>query len=265
MPQLVYLQIGSQGLEAFHLAVASVRRAEPGVPIVLYTDQPDVHMAGVEIRPWRVEGAADLARCGTASFGALTVAKVQVMRDAVERVPDFVIFSDVDVVACKPFLEAARDAARLRPVSVSSEGDARLPAQLCTGFLILRPEPATRAFLDAWEARHLALLAHTPEAHDQTAFNHLVHSTSEWDTTYGALPVMFTAPGWLFEAIAPLNLLRHTPYFFHANWLFEAEEKAPRMRAVRAVYERKPRGLVQALFRAIRVTLRFIARRTAHP
>lgn len=53
MPQLVYIPIGSQGLEAFHLAVASVRRAEPGVPIVLYMDQPDVHVAGVEIRPRR--------------------------------------------------------------------------------------------------------------------------------------------------------------------------------------------------------------------
>lgn len=261
MPQLVYMQIGSYNVEQFELAVASVRCVEPDAEIVLYTDQLAERQAGVEVRPWRVKGAPDLARCGSTSFARLTHEKIRVMRDALQRADGFIVFSDVDIMACKPFMEAARKAAQLRPVSISSEGDGRLPVQLCSGLLILKQGDAAMKFLDLWAEHHLAMLAAQPNAHDQDAFNDLVQSRPDLQDTWGALPFMFAAAGWLYHAIVPFNTLPMVPFFFHANWLPQAEEKAPRMRAVAAVYARKSHSLTNLFFRAVRALFAFINKR----
>lgn len=72
--------------------------------------------------------------------------------------------------------------------------------------------------------------------------------------------MLFCAPGWLYQAIMPLNMLPLVPFFFHANWLFEAEKKAARMRAVTAVYGRKKRSITNRIYGLIRYTTNQFAR-----
>lgn len=212
---------------------------------------------GIEVRPWDVGELPFEAEANSPEFGRISLQKIRVMQDALARTKDFIIFSDVDIIACAPFLAACTKAAALRPVHVSSEGDARIPEVVCAGFLILRKCDVTSRFLQTWEGQTEQVIAADPSRNDEDALNDLLAATDEWRPVLERLSVSFAAPGWYYDAIVPLNSLAVRPLFYHANWTLGHEVKVQKMKSAYHIIHRAPnRPVLTLILRAMRTLLR---------
>lgn len=259
MPQLVYLQMGASGMRQFRLAAASVREVEPDVDIVLYSDQPadSIGVEGIELRKWDVGELPEESAANTPEFGRITLLKNQTMQDALAREVDFIIYSDVDIIACAPFLNACQKAAALRPVHVSTEGDARIPQVVCAGFMIVRKCEVADRFLKAWEAHTEQVIAEDPKRNDEDALNELLARSDDWRPHVERLSLSFAAPGWYYDALVPLNSLPIRPLFFHANWTYGHRNKEQKMKSAYHVVHRFPsKPLLTLIIRTLRTMLR---------
>ncbi len=261
--QLVYMQLGSSGLKQFRIAAKSVRIVEPEAEIVLYTDQPPaaIGVEGIEVRPWTLDQIPDESRANTPEFGRVTLEKMRVMRDALVRSSSYIVYSDVDIIACRPFRKRCEQAAALRSVHVSTEGDDRIPEVVCTGFLILRNDAVALDFLRSWEEHTAAVIARDPTRNDEDALNDLLAASDDWRPHVERLSSNFAAPGWFYSALVPLNNLRLTPLFFHSNWTHGHRVKEGQMAAAFHIFHSRPhRPLARLAFRSMRFVLRAYGR-----
>jgi hypothetical protein len=266
MPQLVYLQMGASGMHQFRIAAASVREVEPDVDLVLYSDQPadSIGVEGVELRTWDLGELPEESVANTPEFGRICLHKNKVMQDALAREVDFIVYSDVDIIACAPFLKACTSAAALRPVHVSTEGDARIPEVVCAGFMIARKCEETDRFLKAWEAHTERVIAQDPTRNDEDALNEMLSRSDDWRPHVERLSVNFAAPGWYYDALVPLNALTIRPLFFHANWTYGHRIKEQKLKSAFTVVHRSPsKPLLTFVIRTMRTMLRHWGRSMA--
>lgn len=238
MPDIVYYQLGKQGLEQLAIASRSVLRHEPNMNVILYTDQNEamVKNSGAvvhELRPWQ-DPTKDVGQAtyGSNAFGIIMHEKIKVVLDAMRQCKTWLVYSDVDIVVCHPFSEELGTALEKHPLMISSEGDRLNPVNFCMGLFAARPTPASMDILEAWKSFHAVRLKKDPAYHDQLAFNDF-HSEQKIDfSPVGTLPQGYAMPGWMYPLMAPIKSTRVNPRFFHCNWVKGHDAKVQRMRAI---------------------------------
>ena len=233
MSEVVYLQIGTSGLEQFNVASLNLRKVEPQLKIILYTDQPESSLGHLEYDEFRYWPSPIPSQAnsvfGTGSFASVTLEKPKVMLDAIEKSDQWVLFSDVDILACRPFREDLNGILKRKSFWVSCEGNETLPRNHCTGLIAFNPDDQSRKLIHDWIEHHEQLLSKAPETHDQTAFNDLMHLNPDMELQVGVFPLGYAMPGWLFPLVHPHPLSRVSPAFFHCNWVKGHQAKLDRM------------------------------------
>lgn len=233
MSEVVYLQIGASGLKQFEVAYRNLKQVEPELKVILYTDQPEdliSHLDYDEYRYWPSPiGNQTSSVFGTNSFGSVTLEKPKVMLDALEKCDHWVLFSDVDILACRPFREDLNGILKRKSFWVSCEGNEIMPRNHCTGLIAIKPDGKCHRLINNWIEHHEQLLCNAPETHDQTAFNDLMHLNPDMELQVGVFPLGYAMPGWLFPLVHPHPLSRVSPAFFHCNWVKGHQAKLDRM------------------------------------
>ena len=238
MPDIIYYQLGIQGLEQLAIATRSVLRHEPNMNIVLYTDQNDTTVAKSgsvvhDLREWQDPTKnRDQATYGSDAFGIIMHEKIKVVLDAINRCDSWLIYSDVDIVVCHPFSAEFSHALQNHPLMISSEGDRLNPVNFCLGLFAARPTAESTKILEAWKSFHAERLKKDHSYHDQLAFNDF-HAEQNHDfSLLKTIPQGYAMPGWMFPLLAPIKITRVNPRFFHCNWVVGHKKKVQRMRAV---------------------------------
>jgi len=241
MPDIIYLQLGAEGLPQFEIAAKNMRKVEPQAKIILYTDQSESSLSlqsHDEYRYWSHPlNFSKNSTFGTTDFGHVTLEKPRVILDALQKCSDWILFSDVDIVALKPFTQEINQALTRKQFWVSCEGNEIQPRNHCTGLLAISPKNETVDLLNQWILHHESLLKSNGACHDQTAFNSLIHSKPTLELGISVFPLGYAMPGWLFPMMFPIPSNRVTPTFFHCNWVKGHSKKLNRMNQIDSVVQ----------------------------
>jgi hypothetical protein len=247
MPEVVFMQLGSAGFEQLAISRSSYQQHEPKLPVRIYTDVPSeaqlmLSSANGGIIEWAHSGSGDHAVFGSEYFGRLTLEKIRVMRDALERTSDWILFSDVDVLLLQPFAHEFEEAFQSHAVLVSCEGyhveKALSPRNFCAGLLGLKKCIAAIDLLDEWEATLVALQETRPASNDQEAFNQLVASDPARFQFVYPIPFGYPMSGWAFPLLAPIRKIPFRPTFFHCNWCLGNAQKVKRLKLLSRLSEK---------------------------
>ncbi|MBT8038330.1 MAG: glycosyltransferase family 77 protein [Verrucomicrobiae bacterium] len=233
MATIVFLQFGHSGLEQLAISLRSYKKNGGELKKVLYTDCQDVpsEIMGLldEVRPWgnpvRESGHA---KFGTSNFGMITREKSEVMRDALNKDKEWILFSDGDILALKPFRSDLEHLLSRWDVLVSCEGETFNPHNYCTGLLGLKYAEHTFFVLDRWVSNHNNMLQQDPSFHDQDAFNDLMHKNSDLEKSICRLANGFAMSGWFYPLFDP-QITTRLPFFFHCNYVMGNEAKVKRL------------------------------------
>jgi hypothetical protein len=238
MPEIIYYQLGIQGLEQLAIATNSLLRHEPNIKIILYTDQDETAVAESgsfvhELRPWQHPTKdREQATYGSGAFGVIVHEKIKVVLDAMNQCDSWLVYSDVDIVVCHPFSKELGPALQRHPFMISSEGDSLTSTNFCTGLFAARPTPESTYILEAWKSFHAVQLKKDSSYHDQLAFNDF-HAEQKHDfSPLKTIPQGYAMPGWMFHLLAPFKITTVNPRFFHCNWVVGHKNKVQRMKAV---------------------------------
>ena len=265
MPDIVYLQLGSEGLAQFEIAAKNMRKVEPQAKIILYTDQTERKLQQQtydEYRYWpHPLNTNQNSTFGTTSFGHVTLEKPRVILDALQKCSDWILFSDVDIIALKPFTIDINQTLSRKKFWVSCEGNEIHPRNHCTGLIAISPHNETVDLIKKWILHHKSILERDETCHDQTAFNSLIHSEPKLENRISVFPLGYAMPGWLFPLMYPIQSTRVTPTFFHCNWVKGHSAKLKRLIQIDSINRTRqtwPR-FVKGLF--VIVTQRFAQNR----
>ena len=238
MLDVIYLQLGAEGIPQLEIAARNLKRVEPTAKIILYSDQTESKLAHLlidEYRHWPHPLSKQTSSTfGTADFGFVTLEKPRVILDALHKCSDWILFSDVDILALQPFSVQLRQCLEHNTFWVSCEGNDLYPRNHCTGLLAIKKHEDTLNLVNSWSQHHELLLKDDGTCHDQTAFNSLIQSNPNLETGIRVLPLGYAMAGWLFPMVYPLQLSRVTPTFFHCNWVKGHASKLKRLRQVEA-------------------------------
>lgn len=238
MADIIYYQLGAQGLAQLAIACRTIRQHEPELNIVLYSDQcsQDVASSGADIDELRFWAdptqQEDQATYGSDRFGLIMHEKIKVVLDALSKTKSWILYSDVDIVACHPFIDEIQEAILWKPMIISSEGDRLTPFNFCMGLFAVRPSTETVLLIEAWKKYHAEKLVRDPTYHDQLAFNDFFHLKKKNISLVSTFPQGYAMPGWMFPLLSPIRITQIKPRFFHSNWVIGHEEKIKRMKAI---------------------------------
>lgn len=242
MADIIYYQLGTKGLEQLAIASKSIRRHEPSLNIVLYSDQSSqkIENSGAdidELRVWQDPTLReDQASYGSGEFGVIMHEKIRIVLDALTKTKSWILYSDVDIVACHTFADEIKESLQWKPMIISSEGNKLTPLNFCMGLFAVKPCKETTLIIESWKNFHADKLELDRTYHDQFAFNDFFHLEKENIPHISTFPQGYAMPGWMFPLLAPIRTTRVQPRFFHSNWVIGHEEKIKRMKAVESSF-----------------------------
>lgn len=174
---------------------------------------------------------------GTSDFVAMMWLKVRFVRALLE-VHEHVVYADVDVVWLRNPLPYLAQVAERFPIAFQTEGQGSFPPAVCCGFVSLRREERSIAFLDALIAEDAAREAAGRRTDDQVVAQHVIDSDLAWLAGMSFLPESLFVNGLghaLMDPSASASALlagELRPFVFHANWAIGRARKIRLMESV---------------------------------
>lgn len=254
---IIYLLIGTCGIPQLNYAVRSQQHVNPEATIIVYSDV--IHALeylkkqGVKLRKWSFKATepsqAKHAKFATKAFANVTIEKIKVMLDALEKCGTCILFSDIDILALRSFEIDLSYQLKRFDLLVSCEGNKIAPSNFCTGLLAINKCEANMQLLKKWLDFHRKMLIDSPKCHDQNAFKLMLCEYPELEKQIKPLPNGYAMPGWFYNNYISL-IERKMPTFFHFNWVVGAEEKERRMSIFyQAFIEKKSKALYLEILR----------------
>ena len=172
---------------------------------------------------------------GYSSFGSLPFhdiswKRVFFIRQLIEIYPH-VVYSDIDIAWIRNPLHYLSQVATAYPMAFQTEGLARFPPALCSGFASFARSKRTLAFLDALIAFNAGQADSESRLDDQAVCQQLVENDPAWLRDIYCLPETLFLNGLGYRTLQdtgepPVHMEGELlPFVFHANWTIGSQNK----------------------------------------
>lgn len=235
---IVYLAIGEKAIDQLRVSIESYRSLDDNIRVVVYSDlnfskNTLAKLKIDELIKLELDDHGKFNNYGTPNFGKLTLHKPKILLDyAMKRPFELVIYTDIDVVALKPFRKIILDLLATGKIFVSMEGRKTMGVDFCTGFLFYQNNLEAKELLSSWINVHEQLLGGESLNYvdDQIAFNSML-LLSDYSFVQ-PISVSLIMPGWLYDFLYPRKSNKFWPVFFHSNWVVGDKMKLRRMKNI---------------------------------
>jgi hypothetical protein len=170
------------------------------------------------------------SRFGSRAFHDISWKKIFLIRQLIESHPH-VVYSDIDVAWIRNPLHYLSQVALIYPMAFQTEGLARFPPALCSGFASFARSERTIAFLDAMIEFHAGQTGSEKRLDDQAVSQQLVENDPAWLRDIYCLPESLFLNGLGYRTLQdagepPAHMEGELlPFVFHANWTIGSENK----------------------------------------
>ena len=170
------------------------------------------------------------SRFGSRSFYKISWKKIFFVRQLIELHPH-VVYSDIDIVWIRNPLHYLSQVALIYPMAFQTEGLARFPPALCSGFASFVRSERTIAFLDALIEFNAGQAGSENRLYDQAVCQRLIENDPAWLRDIYCLPEALFLNGLGYRALRdagepPVHMEGELlPFVFHANWTIGSENK----------------------------------------
>ena len=167
---------------------------------------------------------------GSRSFHNISWKKIVFIRQLIEVHPH-VVYSDIDVAWLRNPLHYLSQVALAYPIAFQTEGLARFPPALCSGFVSFARCERTRAFLDALIDFHAGRTGDEELIDDQAACQRLIENNPTWLRDIYCLPEALFLNGLGYRTLQDSGERPSAmegellPFLFHANWTIGSDNK----------------------------------------
>ena len=172
---------------------------------------------------------------GYSSFGSLPFhdiswKKIFFIRQLIAIYPH-VVYSDIDIAWIRNPLHYLSQVATAYPMAFQTEGLARFPPALCSGFASFARSERTLAFLDALIAFNAGQADSESRLDDQAVCQQLVENDPAWLRDIYCLPETLFLNGLGYRTLQdtgepPVHMEGELlPFVFHANWTIGSRNK----------------------------------------
>jgi len=167
---------------------------------------------------------------GSPFFHDISWKKIFLIRQLIEIHPH-VIYSDIDIGWIRNPLHYLSQVALAYPMAFQTEGLARFPPALCSGFASFARSERTIAFLDALIAFNAGQVDSEKRLDDQAFCQQLVENDPAWLRDIYCLPEALFLNGLGYRTLQdarepPAHMEGELlPFVFHANWTIGSENK----------------------------------------
>jgi len=231
---LVYLSVGSEGLDLLENSISSARRCGFNGEISVFCQGPGIeHLRKLErehsVRVVSIGSAGGEALKGVSNFGegdfaAITHLKWEVILRSLDEHHKVVAFVDSDIVFLRKFEDYFLKASEHYSVGIQSESRGFFPPAFCVGLMFFTF--SAREFLAQVAA---TTNSHSSQGTAQQIFNEIVLGNPGLLSQILALPEAVFPVGLSYPLVKgpahPLQVHQSEIIAFHANWVLGNDAK----------------------------------------